>query len=399
MPTQSDNSRRIAVLVALMTMLAPFSTDTYLPSFLEIAEELGTTHVQVQQTMSLYLFSFAVMTLVYGPLADTFGRRPVILWAVALYGLASVGCALSDGIGALIGFRVAQGLTASAGVVVGRALVRDAFTGARAQKVMSSTMLMFALAPAAAPVIGGYLHDAFGWRSVFVFLALFGGALWWLIYRYLPETLPSEHRRSIHPLAVGRAYGRMLTHAGFMALTFMVALNFGAMFLYIAGAPVLIYEHLGLGADDFAALFVPLVAGIMLGSYVSGRLAGHVDALRTIAIGYGSMLLAAILNVAQAYALPGHPVLVVAPVALYAFGNALAAPSLSLLAFEYFPKDRGTASAAQGFMQTVSPAVVSGILVAAVIHSVPATANSMLALLAASLSLWLGWLWVSRAKT
>ncbi|MGE0081544.1 MAG: multidrug effflux MFS transporter [Thiohalomonadaceae bacterium] len=399
MRAEAENARRIAVLVAFMSMLAPFSIDTYLPSFPDIAREFGASHVQMQQTMSLYLISFAVMTLAYGPLSDAFGRRIVSLWAVGLYCAASVGCALSDSIGELIAFRIAQGLTASAGIVVGRAVVRDVFAGARAQKVMSNMMLMFALAPAAAPVIGGYLHDAFGWRSVFLFLALVGGALWLLVYRRLPETLPREHRQSIHPVVVGRAYGRALATGGFMALVCMVALNFGGMFLYVAGAPVLIYEHLGLDADDFAALFVPLVTGIMLGAYTSGRLAGRVDTLRVVAIGYGSMVLAVVFNLVQAYGFPGHAALVVAPITLYAFGNALAAPSLSLLALEYFPYNRGMASAAQGFMHTASNAAVAGVLVPVVAHAVPAMAKGMTALHAASLLLWLGWLRATRAKT
>ena len=399
MTSSAADARRIAVLVAFMSMLAPFSIDTYLPSFPEIAREFGATHVQMQQTMSLYLISFAVMTLVYGPLSDAFGRRIVMLWAVALYGLASVGCALSESISELIAFRIAQGLTASAGFVVGRAVVRDVFAGARAQKVMSHTMLMFALAPAAAPVIGGYLHDAFGWRAVFLFLGLVGAALWLLVYQQLPETLAHEHRHSIHPAVVGRVYGRALSTGGFMVLVCMIALNFGGMFMYVAGAPVLIYEHLHLGADDFAALFVPLVAGIMLGSYTSGRAAGRMDMLRVVGIGYGAMALAVMFNLIQAHGFPGHAALVVAPITFYAFGNALAAPSLSLLALEYFPQNRGMASAAQGFVHTASNAAVAGVLVPVVAHAVPKMALGMMSLHLASLLLWLGWLRATRAKT
>jgi DHA1 family bicyclomycin/chloramphenicol resistance-like MFS transporter len=399
MRTEPDSARRIAVLVAFMTMLAPFSIDTYLPSFPDIAAEFGATHVQMQQTMSLYLLAFAAMTLVYGPLADTFGRRIVMLGAIGLYGVASIGCALSGSIGELILFRVAQGLTASAGFVVGRAIVRDAFAGVRAQKVMSNIMLMFAVAPALAPIIGGYLHDAFGWRSVFWFLALLGGALWLLVYRRLPETLSPEHRQSIHPVAVGRIYGRALSTGGFMVLVSMIALNFGGMFLYVAGAPVVVYEHLGMRADDFAVVFVPLVTGIMLGAFISGRLAGRTDMLRSVALGYGFMAMAVLFNLTQAHIFPGHPALVVAPITLYAFGNAVAVPSLSLLALEYFPHNRGMASAAQGFVHTASNAAVAGALVPLVSHTIPGMAFGMMALHVTSLILWLGWLRATRAET
>jgi len=392
------HARRIAVLVAFMTMLAPFSIDTYLPSFPEIAREFGATHVQMQQTMSLYLIAFAVMTLVYGPLADAFGRRIVVLWAVGLYGLASAGCAQADSIGELLLFRIAQGLSASSGFVVGRAVVRDAFAGARAQKVMSNIMLMFAVAPALAPIIGGYLHDAFGWRAVFWFLAFVGGALWLLVYMRLPETLTVEQRHSIHPVAVGRVYGRALSTGGFMVLVIIIGLNFGGMFLYVAGAPVLIYEHLGLGAEDFYVLFVPLVAGIMLGSFISGRLAGRIDMLRSAGIGFAFMAFAVLFNLGQALWLPLQGWLAVLPVAVYAFGNALTVPSLSLLALDYFPYNRGMASAVQGFIHTGGNALVAGALVPMVAYAVSGMALGQAALYLCALSLWLAWLWAARQE-
>jgi DHA1 family bicyclomycin/chloramphenicol resistance-like MFS transporter len=390
------HARRIAVLVAFMTMLAPFSIDTYLPSFPDIAREFGATQVQMQQTLSLYLLAFALTTLVYGPLADAFGRRIVVLWAIALYAIASLGCAFSNSIGELLLFRIAQGLTASAGFVVGRAMVRDVFAGARAQKVMSNIMLLFAIAPAIAPVIGGYLHDAFGWRTVFWFLATIGAALWLLVYLKLPETLAPSERHSIHPVAVGRVYGRALTTSGFMLLVAMIALNFGGMFLYVAGAPVLVYEHLGLSADDFSVLFVPLVSGIMLGSFTSARLAGRVDMVRFASFGYLCMAAAVLFNLGQSYWLPGHAALVVAPVAIYAFGNALTVPTLSILALDYFPQNRGMASSAQGFLHTGGNALVAGALVPLVAHTLAGMAIGMTVLYVTSLALWLGWL---RART
>jgi DHA1 family bicyclomycin/chloramphenicol resistance-like MFS transporter len=392
MSSASGHSRRIAILVAFMTMLAPFSIDTYLPSFPEIAQEFGASHVQMQQTMSLYLLAFALTTLVHGPLADAFGRRRVLLFAVGGYALASVGCALSGGIGQLIFFRILQGLTASAGFVVGRALVRDVFEGARAQKVMSNIMVMFALAPALAPIIGGHLQAALGWRAVFWFLVCVGASLFLLAWWKLPETLPAEQRRSIHPAAVGRVYLQAVSNGEFMVLITMVALNFGGMFLYVAGAPVLIYEHLGYGAEDFSVLFVPLVAGIMAGSFLSGRLAGKVDMVRAAGAGYALMMVAVVFNLAQAWWLPNHPALVVAPVALYAFGNALAVPSLSLMALEYFPYNRGTASSVQGFVHTGSNALVAGALVPLVVYAVTGMALAMAVLSALSLALWVGWL-------
>ncbi|HSD97339.1 MAG TPA: MFS transporter, partial [Sulfuricaulis sp.] len=157
----------LSFTVALLAMLAPFSIDTYLPSFPDIGREFSVSSVVLQQTLSFYLLAFATMMLVYGPLSDAYGRKTVVLVSVAVYVATSIGCALAPNIHWLLLMRIGQGISASGALVVGRAIIRDAFAGAAAQRAMSQVMLIFALAPAIAPVIGGWLHDAFGWRSVF----------------------------------------------------------------------------------------------------------------------------------------------------------------------------------------------------------------------------------------
>src|SRR5207244_9115239 len=137
-------------------MLGPFSIDTYLPAFTGIAQSVGATPVQMQQTLSAYLFGFAVMNLFHGALSDSFGRRPVVLWGVALFTLASAGCALSQNIGALVFFRAVQGMSAGAGIVVSRAVIRDMFPPADAQRVMSQVTIYFGVAPSVAPTVGGF---------------------------------------------------------------------------------------------------------------------------------------------------------------------------------------------------------------------------------------------------
>ena len=147
----------LAVLLATLGMLGPFSIDTYIPAFAGIANSLGATPVQMQQTLSAYLFGFAFMSLFHGALSDSVGRRPVVLWGLAAFTLASMGCALSQSIGQLVFFRAVQGLTTGAGIVVSRAVVRDMFPPAQAQKVMSQITIYFGVAPAIAPMIGGVL--------------------------------------------------------------------------------------------------------------------------------------------------------------------------------------------------------------------------------------------------
>lgn len=378
----------IAFVVAALSMLAPFTIDTYLPSFPAIAADFGASHVQMQQTMGVYLLAFAVTTLIYGPLSDGFGRRPVIIGALLLYVLGSAGAALASGIGGLLLWRVVQGLSAGAGVVVGRAMVRDAFSGHHAQRVLSQAMLIFALAPAIAPMIGGVLQDWSGWRAVFWFLALLGVSELVIIVWRAPETLPAERRHSLHPRKVAAVYGRALRHKRFMGLVLAFALNFGGFFIYIAGAPVLLYEHLHLGPRDFWMQFVPMVGGLMCGSYASSRLAGRLSAQRTIGIGYAVMLAASFFNVAQALLLPPAPVNVLAPLVLYAFAVSFTMPSLTLLALDCFPRNRGMAAAVQSFMQVGFNALVAVVLVPLAADHVAELALAMLGLALAGFFVW-----------
>ena len=176
----------LAVLLALLGMLGPFSIDTYLPAFSGIASALGATPVEMQQTLSAYLFGFAFMNLFHGALADSFGRRPVVLAGIAMFTIASAGCALSQSIEQLVLFRALQGLSTGAGIVVSRAVIRDMFPPAQAQRVMSQVTIYFGVAPAIAPVVGGWLFVHLGWHSIFWFLTLVGVALWIANLRFLP---------------------------------------------------------------------------------------------------------------------------------------------------------------------------------------------------------------------
>jgi len=381
----------LPAIVAVLAMLAPFSIDTYLPSLPDIAREFQASPLYLQQTLSAYLLAFGVMMLVYGPLSDAFGRRAVVLVSSVVYVLSSIGCALAPDANWLLLMRIGQGLSASGGLVVGRAVIRDAFAGAAAQRVMSQVMLMFALAPAVAPIIGGWLHDAYGWRSVFWFLTLLGIATWIGVAWLLPETLPPVGRQSAHPRAIATAYLHALRHCRFNLLIAIIAFNFGGFFLYIAASPDLLYRHLGYDAQDFGRLFVPQVAGLMAGAFVSGRMAGRFTHARAVAAGYVLMLGAAAVNLVTAFFLPHTPVAVIAPVVLYAGGMSLAMPNLSLLALEVFPLRRGLASALQGFAQTTFNAVVAGAFAPALSPRVEWMAGGMLAMNLAGFALWRVW--------
>jgi DHA1 family bicyclomycin/chloramphenicol resistance-like MFS transporter len=354
--------RGIAVLLAALAALGPFSIDTYLPSFHDIGASLQATPLEVQQTLTAYMLPFAIMALWHGAISDALGRRRVILVSLALFGLASVGCVFATRIEHLIVLRALQGITAGAGIVISRAIVRDLFDGPLAQKLMSQISMMFAIAPAIAPVIGGRLQSWFGWRSVFLFMVLMSISLWFACWRNLPETLPVERRQSMHPGYLASTYWKVLTSPAFLLACGGLALNFAGFFIYVMSAPVFLMRHLGVPETGFLWLFGPAMLGLLTGSWFSGRLAGKISLHRTILRGYLLMGAAALCNIGLNLWLPPGLPWSVLPIPLYTFGMALAMPCLTLLALDAFPQQRGLASSCQMFLQSILNGVVAGAL-------------------------------------
>ncbi len=389
----------IVPLVASLLMIAPFTVDAYLPSFPAIAQEFGVNDVAMQLTLSLYLWFFGGMMLIHGPLADRFGRRRMVLISLVIYALGSVGAALASSINELIAARIVQGIAAGAGVVIGRALVRDLFEGATAQRVMSNITFVFAVAPAIAPMIGGGLDSIFGWRSIFWFLAFFAGLSILGVVGFMPETLGAHNRQSIAPKFILRSYANALRDRAFMGLTLVFALLFSGMFLYIAAAPMVLMTHLAQTPTDFWKFFAPLVAGLILGSRISNALASRVAPIRTVSIGVLIAALAVLFNLGQSLWFAAYPApsamqigWTVSPIMFYAMGMATAMPSLNLMGLDYIPAQRGLASALQGFTQMGLAGLVSGFAVAFLAQSLLWLAYGMLALWGAAALIWLWWL-------
>lgn len=378
----------LATLLAGLAMIGPFTIDTYLPSFPAIQREFGVTGVAVQQTLSVYLFTFAFMTLFHGTLSDSFGRRPVILVSMVIFTAACIGCAWAASLEQLLFFRGLQGLSAGAGMVVGRAIIRDSLEGHAAQRLMSTVTMIFALAPAIAPVIGGWLQGLFSWHAVFVFLALYSAALLAGCYWYLPETLPVKGRQPFALKPLTRNYLRLGRSPRLLLLIAAVSLNFCGFFLYVVSAPVFVYRILGLGETQFAWLFVPGITGVLLGAFLSGRVAGRLTPQRTVAIGYVIMFMAAVWNLAfSAYGVPGVPWSVL-PIMAYTTGMSLAMPSITLIALELFPENRGMTASLQGFGQSILTGVIAGVVSPWLSHSPLTLAVGMVVPLTAG---WLAW--------
>jgi DHA1 family bicyclomycin/chloramphenicol resistance-like MFS transporter len=352
----------LAVTLAGLVMLGPLSIDTYLPSFPAIQREFAVTPLEVQQTLTAYLIAFAVMTLFYGSLSDSFGRRPVILACLLVYVAGSIGCTFAQSFPQLLFFRGAQGFSAGVGWVVGRAIVRESFPGHEAQRLLSLITMIFGLAPALAPIIGGALQGAFGWRAVFAFLTLFGTLQLAVCWRALPETHPLEKRQPFAPAPLFKTYLRLASSRRLALLCLAVAFNFAGFFLYVAAAPAVIYGLLGLTEHHFPVLFVPGVAGIMFGAFLSHRMAGRVSRHVTVRTGFLVMFGAAAFNVGyHALYSPALPWTVL-PYAAYAVGMALAAPSVQLLVLDLFPENSGTASSLQGFTHALFTAFTAALV-------------------------------------
>lgn len=385
---------RLAALLALLAMFGPFAIDAFFPAFHSVAAELGATDFEMQQTISVYLISYAVMSLLHGPLSDTYGRRIVMLWGVIVYTLASVGCALAPTIEWLLFFRMIQGFSTGAGLIVGRALVRDVYDGAEALKVQSLVTLFFGIAPVVAPIIGGIVYEAAGWHSVFWFLALYGAALSLLCLRALPETHPRAARTAFRPRPLFHTYKQIGSDLRFFLLALASGCNFSAFFLYISSAPNLIERLLGLGTYDYVWFFGPGIAGTMTGATLANRLAGRVPPRRTAAIGYAVMVTAVTSNLAYCLGSPTFEVpWAVLPIALMTVGISMTFPTLSLKMLDRYPRQRGAASSVQAFIWGVITSSVAAFLSPALSWSA-----SALSLGAASLVLvgFASWCWYAK---
>ena len=379
----------LAVLLAVLGMLGPFSIDTYIPAFSGIAQSLGATPVEMQQTLSAYLFGYAFMNLFHGALADSFGRRPVVLWGLAAFTLASVGCALSQSIGHLVFFRAVQGLSTGAGIVVSRAVIRDMFPPAQAQQVMSQVTIYFGVAPAIAPIVGGWLFVNTGWHSIFWFLVAVGVILWIANFKLLPETLHVSQRQPFNVRHLMRGYWQLGSSPSFLLLALASGVPFNGMFLYVLAAPVFLGTHLALAPTEFFWFFVLNIGGIMLWAWLSGRLAGKIAPKQQIRHGFVIMLVIGVINLVANMLFKANASWAIFPIAVFAFGWALMVPVVTLLVLDLYPERRGMASSLQAFVGSTANGVVAGVIAPLVMHSTVALAAASLLMMCIGLVAWL----------
>ncbi len=355
--------RRIALLVGGLSMFGPFAIDAVFPAFPQIGEQLGADKLAMQQVISVYLLAYAVMSLVHGALSDALGRKRVIVGGLVVFIVASIGCALSRDMGTLLLFRALQGFSAGVGYIIGRAVIRDLYDGDDAQRLMSQVSMIFSIAPAIAPIIGGWLLGWSNWMGIFWFLVALSTALLAVTCIWLPETHPPHARLSLHAGRLLQDYLGIARNPRFLRLAAAGSLGFGGMFLYIASAPAFVMDLLHLNEQQFAWLFIPTIGGMALGAYVSGRAAGRMAGTRAVNIGYLCIAVSTIYNITY-NALAGQMTVpwAVLPMTLNAFGIALIFPILSLAILDMYPRQRGSASSMQAFSTLVTNSIVAGVL-------------------------------------
>jgi DHA1 family bicyclomycin/chloramphenicol resistance-like MFS transporter len=352
----------LSLVLAGLAALAPFAIDTYLPAFPGLELALVASPLELQQSLTFYLLPYALMTLWHGAISDSIGRITTIKWGLGVFVLASIGCAFANNIEALWFFRVLQGLSGGAGNVVARAMVRDLFEGPQAQRVMATVQMLFGIAPAVAPIIGGLLLGIH-WQAIFVFLALYAAISLWAAVRYLPETMPKEKRMPLSAKKVLSSYRLIFSDKEFNLVVLASAANFAAFFIYVLASPVFLVKQLGLSDQQFGYMFIPTVCGMVLGSYLAKRAAGVYTSQQVLKVAYAWMGAMVLLNLVVCLNLAVTPFYNILPVALFNVGMALAMPILSLAALDRHAKIRGTAASGQAFVQMLLSAVSAGVIV------------------------------------
>lgn len=345
------------VLPALVAFQA-ISTDLYLPALPSIGADLGASVEEVQLTLSLFLVGFGVAQLAWGPLSDRIGRRPPLLAGTGLYVAASLVCLLAPSIEALVGARFVQAVAACSGVVLGRAVVRDLFEPAEAAKVLAYLGTAMALAPIFGPVLGGWLTLAFGWRSTFAALALFGFLSFLGVLLAVPETNRRKDPQATSPARLAANYGALLGDRRYLARVALAGLGYAGIFSFISGSPHVLIDAVGLRPDRYGLCFAAGVAGWMAGTFAAGRLNRRLGLPALLRLGTRLSAVAALTGLGWALAAPPSWPAVVAPMFFFMLGAGFTLPTAMALAIGPYPEKAGLASALLGFLQLLFAALV-----------------------------------------
>lgn len=353
-----NDSTRMLVFLAALVALGPLSIDMYLPAMPAMQRAFDTDIARMHLTVSAYLWGFALFHLACGPLADRFGRRPVLLAGTVLFILASIGCALSTSASQLSSFRFVQGIGACVGPTLARTITRDVFGPTRAARALSLIAMFMALAPAIAPGIGGIMLRYIPWPSIFIFLAVYGLVIGSLAWRFLPETLPV--RQSLLPRHIAMNYLTLLRHPSFIAVCMAGAFMYAALMAYLASSGFVFITMLNVSTEYFGLIFLSSVVGYMVGSAWSANLANRLTSEHVLFLGTAVALISVTVMLAAHQREPSSVLALVLPMAFFALALGLVMPHSMAIALKPFPTLAGTASSLLGFIQMGLSALITG---------------------------------------
>lgn len=348
--------------LAMLTALGPLATDFYLPSVPEIARVFSAGTAGAQATLSAFLFGFAAGQIVYGPLSDRIGRKPVLMFGLGLFAVATLACAIAVSIDMLIGARFLQALGASGPIVLGRAMVRDLYEGPRAGQELARMGMIMGVVPAVAPVLGGFLQDAFGWRSTFIASLVFGTALALWISIALPETLRKKLDEPMSVVAIFKGFGILLQNRAYRAYVGLVSLAYGGLFAFISGSSFVLMNIYGLTPVQFGLSFALGVLGFISGTIIAQRFVKKLGLDGVIRLGVMCLAGGGTIMLLLTLIGTGSSLEITIPMGLYAMGVGLTMPQGQAAAMMPFPERAGAASSFLGLFQMLFAAFV-GLLI------------------------------------
>jgi len=377
-PHTHQHYYRLALILGALTAIGPLAIDMYLPALPTIARDFGTAASVVQGSLAAYFIGIAIGQAFYGPLSDRFGRKPSLYLGLALFMIASIGCARAESVDALIAFRFLQALGGCAPIVIPRAVVRDHFDQSGSVRMLSMLMLVMGLGPILAPLIGGQLLVYFGWRAVFWLLTAYAATWLTVVAIFLPESLPPA-RRLRQPISdVLAVYWRLARDRTFMGHALSGAFIFSGLLAYISGSPVVFIELFHVPPERFGVYFGINACGIIAASQTNRWLVGRVETQRIVRTVLVVAMTAGLFLVVDAYSGFGGFAGILIPLFCYIACHGFVLPNTTALAMASHGRVAGSASALLGTFQFVGGAI-AGSLIGAFANGTPVPMAAVIA--------------------
>jgi DHA1 family bicyclomycin/chloramphenicol resistance-like MFS transporter len=392
-PESALSDRLLLGLLAAITAAGPVTMNIYLPALPRVQEYFGTSVAEVNLTVSLALMAFAIGVLVYGPISDRFGRRPVILGGQLVFALGNLLCLLSPSFGALLAGRIVQALGTSAGLVVARAMLGDLYGREKMARMLAYLTMILVIGPTVSPLVGGLITEAFGWHALFALLLVANVVIFTVVWRFLPETRSAADRnRGAAHLA--RASLSVIRQPAFMGFAFQSGLIYAIFLTFISIVPY-VMATFGHSSTEYGIWYLAVALGYFLGNWVVTRFATRVGLRRLIEAGIVVQLLSAVTGGALVLAGFWQPAALFLPMGVLGFGQGLALPNITASAVSLAPRTPGAASSMLSFSQQMIGAVaVQCMAVFATDTPVPLYAF----IVAASLAAWISLFVLPRAE-